>query len=267
MRQAKVRELLRSRQTVSIAELAAMFGVSEMTIRRDLNRLERTGQVRRTHGGVMPADRMVFEFDFAARRQANCRAKQAIAREALKLIEPVNRVILDTGTTTLELAHCLKGFSGLTVITPSLAVASELQFSEGIQTVLLGGLIRRGSPNLSGTVTENVLDMFAVDIAFQGADGIGVDGALYTADMRISRVDQKIRKRAERTYILADSSKIGRTALARHGFLQQVDGLITDDGIDPEHKGRLEELGANIVAVPSDRYTVRNNQRLRVPKE
>ena len=91
--------------------------------------------------------------------------------------------------------------------------------------------------------------MFAADVAFQGADGIGLDGALYNVDMRISRVDRRIRERAARTYVLADSTKVGRTALVRHSFLQQVDALITDAGIDPEHKRQLEQLGAKIIVV------------------
>jgi len=251
-RQAGIGEILQEKQGVSIPELAELFAVSEMTIRRDLGKLEQTGQVRRTHGGAVPAARMVFEFDFVSRRQSGRCAKQAIAGEALKLIQPGARMILDTGTTTLELAHLIRDLSDLTVITPSLAVASELQFSVGIQAVLLGGLIRKGSPDLTGIVTEAVLDMFAADIAFQGADGIGQDGALYTADMGIAKVDQKIRTRAQRTYILADSSKIGKTALARHGFIQQVDALITDDGIKDEDRRRFEKLGAEVIVVSTE---------------
>jgi DeoR/GlpR family transcriptional regulator of sugar metabolism len=130
-----------------------------------------------------------------------------------------------------------------------LAVASELQFSRSVQTVLLGGLIRRGSPDLTGSVTEGVLDMFAADIAFQGADGIGLDGSLYNADMGLARVDRKMRQQAERMYILADSSKIGKTALVRQSFLQDVDGLITDSGIAPGHRKAFKQLGVNVIVV------------------
>lgn len=249
-RQDRIGEMLRNQREISISRLAEMFSVSEMTIRRDLDRLEETGRIRRTHGGAIPAERMVFEFDFVSRRQANRLAKRAIARRALSHVPPGGRIILDTGTTTLELAYLLRGHKNLVVLTPSLAVASVLQFSEGVQTVLLGGLVRKGSPELTGLVTETVLDMFAADVAFQGADGIGLDGAMYTADLNIARVDQKIRSRAGRTFILADSSKIGKTALSRHGFLQQVDGLITDEGIDPDHRQQLESLGAYIEVVP-----------------
>ena len=249
MRQARIRQLLSEAPAVSIAELAGSFGVSEMTVRRDLSRLEHAGQVRRTRGGAMPAERMVFEFNFVARRQAHRQAKQAIAREAARRVRPGDRVILDTGTTTLELAQLLKDLTDLTVITPSLAVASELQFSEGIETVLLGGIVRRGRADLTGIVTEAVLDMFAADAAFQGADGVGLDGTLYTGDMQISQVDQKIRSRAERTFVLADSSKIGKSALVAHGALRDTAALITDDGISTKHRKALERAGGCIVVV------------------
>jgi DeoR/GlpR family transcriptional regulator of sugar metabolism len=230
LRLDRIRALLRNRQQLSIPELAEMFKVSEMTIRRDLDTLESNGHVRRTHGGAMPAERMVFEFDFAARRRIRRREKQAIAHEAVKLIRPGHRIILDTGTTVLEVAHLLREEKDLTVITPSLAVASLLQFSPNIQTVLLGGIVRPGSPDLTGPLTEGTLEMFAADLAFQGADGIGDDGAIYGEDIRIVQVDKKMRRRAERTYVLADSSKVGKTSLVVNGFIHEVDGLITDEG-------------------------------------
>jgi DeoR/GlpR family transcriptional regulator of sugar metabolism len=242
-------ELLKSSEHVSIPELAKTFGVSEMTARRDLEKLENDGQVRRTRGGAMPTEKMEFEFDFTQRRQTRQKEKQAIAKKALDFISPSQRIILDTGTTTLELAYLLRDFKDLTIITPSLAVASVLQFSPGIQTVLLGGIIRKGSPDLTGLVTESNLDMFAVDIAFQGADGIGADGTLYSNDMRIVKVDQKIRKRAAKSYILADSYKLGRTALATNGQVSEIDALITDKAIPEDLKKNFEDTGAKIITV------------------
>ena len=252
-RQTQIRTMLKADKQVSIPELASQFSVSEMTIRRDLDKLARDGQVRRTHGGAMPAERMVFEFDFASRRQAHRLQKQAIAREALRLIQPGQRLILDTGTTTLELAYALKDFQDITVITPSLAVASVLQFSPQIQTVLLGGIIQKGRPDLAGLVTEKNLEMFSADIAFQGADGIGLDGTLYTVDMRIVEVDRKIRQQAQRTFVLSDSSKIGKTALMTNGFLCEVEALITDDKITAPQKRTLEKEGAKIIAVKTQK--------------
>lgn len=242
-------DMLQAGEEVSIPELAVRFEVSEMTIRRDLDKLADSGMVRRTHGGAISTEKMAFEFDFVAQRKSHHIEKCAIAVEAAKYIEDGQRVILDTGTTTLELAHLLKDRVNLTVITPSLAVASELQFADGVQTVLLGGAVRKGRPDLTGIVAEAVLDMFSADIAFQGADGIGLDGALYTADMQVAAVDKKIRTRAKKTYVLADSSKIGETALTRHGFLHEVAGLITDSGISNKDKKRFEKLGAKVLTV------------------
>lgn len=248
-RRLKIRELLKTDQHVSISRLASMFTVSEMTIRRDLDKLEIAGQVRRTRGGAMPAERMDFEFDFALRRQAQNREKKAIAKKAFELIKPGQKIILDTGTTTLELAYLLRDSQDLTVITPSLAVASVLQFSSGVQTILLGGIIRTGSPDMTGPVTETNLDMFAADIAFQGTDGIGLDGTLYNGDLRLAKIDKKIRSRAEKTYILCDSTKIGKTALVTNGFICEVQALITDKRITVEHRAALEQMGANMILV------------------
>jgi len=245
----KIRQILLNKQRVDIAELAESFGVSEITVRRDLEKLEQHGLLQRTIGGAIPAERMAFDFNFAQRRQTRQKEKQAIVREALKVIQPGHRLILDTGTTTLELAYLLKDLRDVTVITPSLAVASVLQFSRNIQTILLGGIFRQGSADLTGSVTEDNLDMFAVDIVFQGADGIGLDGTLYNADLRLARVDQKMRQRAAATYILADSTKIGQTALVTNGYLQRVDALITDEKIEPEHEKTFREIGATVVPV------------------
>jgi DeoR/GlpR family transcriptional regulator of sugar metabolism len=248
-RQAQIRNVLKERGEADIGEMAAALGVSEMTIRRDLDRLEEGGYVRRTHGGAVLAERLLFEFGFTARRQTNHAAKAAIAAAAVKLIRPGDCLILDAGTTTLELARLLPAVPDLTVITPSLAVASELQFSERSQTILLGGILRRGNPDLAGEVSEAALDMLKADLAFQGADGIDEDGALYTADLRVAKLDQKIRLRATRTYVLADSSKVGRTALACHGRLQDVTGWITDAGIAAPTLARLRALGTPITVV------------------
>ncbi|HBG26932.1 MAG: hypothetical protein A2Y10_10635 [Planctomycetes bacterium GWF2_41_51] len=246
-RQNAICRMIKAGEVFDVSRLAKKFNVSDMTIHRDLNKLQNQGHITRTHGGVMPAERMEFEFDFAARRSANKKAKNAIAKKALEFIKPGSKIIIDTGTTTLELAYLLKDFSDLTVITPSLAVASILQFSAGVQTVLLGGILRKGSPDLTGVVAEKVLDMFMVDLAFQGADGIGLNGELFNADMRIAKVDQKIRRRAQKTYILSDSSKIGRTDLASNGTLSEAEAFITDSNITKERMAELEKTGTKII--------------------
>lgn len=246
-RQSQIRERFAAGPGVSVSELAREFDVSEMTIRRDLAVLEGQSHIQRTHGGAFLTQRMMLEFDYRGRREVNRAAKAAIAAEARKLVQPGQRLILDTGTTTLEFAALLKDGKDLTVITPSLAVASELQHAAGVEVILLGGVIRRGSPDLTGPVTENCLELFSADFAFQGADGIGDDGAVYNSDLRLARVDKLMRRVARRSCLLADHTKIGTTALARNGTLADVDIFITDTGAPAAVLKRFARLGPKIV--------------------
>lgn len=236
--------------------MARRLGVSEMTIRRDLEKLETNADVRRTRGGAVVAERTVFEFTYHERQRAQSARKEIIARAALEMIEPGQRVILDTGTTTLHLAALLKDRVNLTVITPSLAVASELQYSSGVEVVLLGGILRRRSPDLTGPLTEHCLDLFSADWAFQGAEAVGADGSVYNVDLQLAQVDRKMRSKAAKACLLVDSSKFGRTALIRNGTLADFDMIITDRSA-PENLRRLaRKMGARL-RVCATRQTAR----------
>ncbi len=226
-----LRGRLAADSSVTVSGMAADLGVSEMTIRRDMEKLAGTTDLRRTHGGAVVAERMVFEFNYLERQRGGLARKKAIAAEARKLVSPGDRVILDTGTTTLELARLLKDSEGVTVITPSLAVASELQFCGSVSVVLLGGVLHRGSPDLTGPVTEHCLELFAADWVFQGAEGIGKDGSVYNIDLQLARVDRLMRSKSARSCLLADSSKVGITALVRTARLADFDVFITDAGV------------------------------------
>ena len=246
-RQLRIRERLAEQPGVSVREISRELGVSEMTIRRDFSALEQDAVVRRTHGGVVLTPRMMLEFDYRERRERNGAAKRAIAAEARRLVRPGHRLILDTGTTTLELAALLKDGRDLTVITPSLAVASELQHAPGVEVILLGGIIRRGSPDLTGPVTEHCLELFSADLAFQGAEGVGEDGLIYNTDLRLARVDKLMRKLARQSCLLADHTKIGVTGLARCGSLADVDVFITDSGAPAPALRRFARFKTRII--------------------
>lgn len=246
-RQARIRERFATQPSVSVSDLAREFQVSEMTIRRDLNALETEARIQRTHGGAIVKERMILEFDYRDRRERHQAEKRAIAREARKLVQSGQRLILDNGTTTLELAGLLKDCEELTVITPSLAVASELQHAPGVEVILLGGVVRQGSPDLTGPVTEHCLRLFSVDFAFQGADGIGGDGSIYTSDLQMAKVDMLMRGIAKHSCLLADSSKIGQTALARCGSMSDVQYFITDQNAPAAALRRFEKQGPAVV--------------------
>ncbi len=244
-----IRNQLAQSSSISISEISGRLGVSEMTIRRDLAILEKSSDVRRTHGGAVVAERMAFEFNYLTRQRERLKEKQAIAAAARKLVEPGQRLILDTGTTTLQLATFLKDCDGLTVITPSLAVASELQFSENIDVVLLGGILHRGSPDLTGPVTEHCLELFSADWVFQGVEALGRDGSAYNVNLQLAQVDRLMRKKATRSCLLADSSKIGQTALVKNGSLADFDVLITDRAVPREYLKMARKMTKEVILV------------------
>ena len=172
VRQKQMCELIAQRGECSIEQLMERFGVSGMTVRRDLQSLADQGKVIRTHGGAAMAERISFEFEFLNRVRENHAAKEAIAAAAAAQIKDGESVMLDSGTTTLELAKRLRGRPGLTVITSSLPIAAQLQYDQQIEVLLLGGRLRASSPDLAGALTESNLETLRADVAFLGADAV-----------------------------------------------------------------------------------------------
>ena len=249
VRLRKIRQALKRSPGVSVSAMARQLQVSEMTIRRDLEKMQQAADVRRTHGGAVLAERTVFEFSYQERQRALQAEKKSIAQAARALIAEKQRIILDTGTTTLHLARLLKDAKDLTVITPSLAVASELQYAPGVSVVLLGGVIHPGSPDLTGPLTEHCLDVFSADWAFQGAEAIGVDGSVYNTDLQLAQVDRKMREKALRSCLLADSGKFGNTALIRSGTLEDFDILITDKNAPKPLAALARKMSCRMISI------------------
>ena len=235
-------ELLRADE-VSIDELAGRFNVSGMTVRRDLELLESRGDVIRTHGGAALAQRLTFEFSFREKQNRNNQQKSCIARQAAGYIEDGQVVILDTGTTTLEIARQMMDRRNVTVITTSLAIVSALQFAAGVRTVLLGGFLRGGSPDLHGPLTEQNVEMFRADVAFMGADAVDLDGNTYADDLQVVNLDRKMAAHAARVVVVADSSKFGRNGMCRIFSPEDYDAIISDGGLSKDVVKRFARRG------------------------
>lgn len=234
-----IREQLMKADAVSIEKLARKFKVSGMTIRRDLDFLETQGDVIRTRGGAALAKRLTFEFAFREKQNQNQQQKASIAQQAVKHVKDGQVITLDTGTTTLQIARELVGRRKIRVITTSLAIVSQLQFAGGIEVVLLGGLLRGGSPDIHGPLTEQNVELFKTDIAFMGADAIDADGNTYTDDLRVVTLDRKMAANSKRVIVVANSQKFGRTAMCKVFEPRDYDLIISDSGIDKEKARRL----------------------------
>lgn len=227
-----IRKELLKVETISTEALSKQFGVSGMTIRRDLETLESLGEVVRTHGGAALAQKLTFEFSFHRKSSAGLDQKKRIAREAVRHIRNGQVVILDTGTTTLQIARALVGQRSVRVITTSLAIVSELQFSADIEVILLGGMLRDGSPDLHGPLTEQAIEQLTADVAFIGADAIDAKGNVYTGDLRVINIDRKIASNSDQVIVVADSSKFGQTAMCKIFDTKGYSMIISDSGVD-----------------------------------
>lgn len=253
-RQRQIVEILTTRGECSVEALSTRLGVSAMTIRRDLADLAAAGKVIRTHGGATAVEQVRFEFDFLGRMRSHEVAKRAIAKAAAQYVEDGQTVMLDSGTTTLALAQQLRGRRRLTLITTSLPIASTLQSAPGVEVLLLGGYLRRNSPDLIGALTELNLENLRADLAFIGADGVDDRGGLYNESLEVGRMLQRMVAGAAAVWAVADSSKIGRTGLMRFGAAADLKGLITDNGISAVQATSLRKAGVNLV-IANERST------------
>lgn len=234
---------------VSIPELSTLLGVSQVTVRRDLQRLEREGYVVKTYGGAVSTDRVAFEFSFQKKLQRNVAEKERIGRYAAGLVEEGEAVFLDNGTTTLQIAYNLRTRHNIKVVTNSLCVVYALEPAEGIELILLGGIVRRGWNDLYGPLTEKAIAELHVDKAFVGADGVSSEAGFTAADLRTARPTELVVRSAKKVIAVADHTKVGRVAFVRFASLEDVDMLITSRGIGEEEIRELEQEGLKVIVV------------------
>ena len=223
---------VRTQGAASAEELSRSLGVSVETIRRDLRDLRNQGLLNRVHGGAM-ASRRTSEGSFAARSTLNLARKQAIAAFAASLVGAEETIVIDTGTTPLELARALPASFHGRVLTNSVPVAAALCDRNDIELLLCGGQIRPGDGACSGTHAAAFFADFYADKAFLGAGGVHPEAGLtdyYPAEAAVRRT---ITAHSAATYVLADSSKLGVIAVYRVCTLDQLTAVITDDQETP----------------------------------
>jgi DeoR family transcriptional regulator, fructose operon transcriptional repressor len=243
---------VRSATAVSAEALARRFAVSVETIRRDLRSLERDGLLDRVYGGATrPAGRS-SEGSFAVRSVRNIERKRAIATLAASLIEPEETIIIDVGTTALEVARALPlAFRGR-VLTNSVPAAMDLSARSDIELLISGGQVRVGDGACSGAHSDGFFGEFYADRAFLGSGGVHPDAGLtdyYPSEVVVRRT---IIAHTAACYVLADSSKLGLIAVRRVCPLDQITAIITDDQADPDLVSGLEGAGATILIAPAE---------------
>ncbi|MHB1628023.1 MAG: DeoR/GlpR family DNA-binding transcription regulator [Bacilli bacterium] len=227
VRQHKIVELIMQKRSVQIGELRDLFEVSEETIRRDLKKLESDSILKRTHGGAVVNEEAHVVPSFTLRSQQNLPAKQQIALAAAKLVPENGTVMLDSGSTTLEIARQLVN-RHVTVLTNDLNIAVELSQSLHLQLVVLGGVQQKGGYSLNGPECVERIRRYTVDLVFLGTGGIGFRQGLTTATSAEAEVKRAMMEAAEDIYCVADASKLGKAALVSYAQPDEVKAILTD---------------------------------------
>lgn len=264
-RRALILDEVRRRGGVRVNELTQRLGVSDMTVRRDLDALARLGALEKVHGGAVPvegAEPTGHEPGFEEKTGREPAAKEEIARAAASLVTAGSAVALSGGTTTYALARVLAGVPDLTVVTNSVRVADVLHTGRspeggeaGGPTVVLTGGVRTPSDSLVGPVADRAIAALHFDLLFLGVHGISVEAGLSTPNLAEAETNRRLVASARRVVVVADHTKWGTVGLSSFASLSEVDVLVTDAALPAATRAELSELPLRLVVAGEEGAT------------
>lgn len=232
---------------VTVSDLVKEFGVSEMTIRRDLDILENQGLLRRVHGGAVSQRGRSYEPPFLLRAGEFLENKRRIGMAAASLIQNGDSITLDVGTTTLEIARNLHAKQDLTIITPSLQIANELVNHPGIRIILTGGILRTGELSMVGHLAERIFDEFFVDKLFLGAGAVDIKTGASEFNIEDALVKRAMSKTAKQVILVADSSKFNQVAFTSVIQLASINTIVTDKDLNENTASQIQAEGVELI--------------------
>ncbi|MBC7949040.1 MAG: DeoR/GlpR transcriptional regulator [Chitinophagaceae bacterium] len=240
---------LKKEGKVNVLELCEELNVSSVTIRKDLKLLEDKQLLFRTHGGGTLINPYTTDRHVNEKEKIRAGEKMEIGAWAASLVEPNDCIIIASGTTVLSLARNIRPKGNLTVITAALNVAMELNHHPSIEVLVLGGILRKSSSSATGNYAEKILDDFSCSKLFLGVDGIDIEFGLTTTNVTEAQLNRKMIAVAQKTIVLADSSKFGKRGFGRICGLEDVEQIITDKGISDHMVEKLKGLGIEVTIV------------------
>jgi DeoR/GlpR family transcriptional regulator of sugar metabolism len=246
-RREKILELIREDGQAKVLDLSRIFKVTEVTIRQDLERLEQDGYIIREHGGAFLKNIDLDVRNLILQNQENLAEKQAIAKKALEFIKEGDSIILDSGSTTTEIAKLITGYSNLTVITNAINIALILGAQNGVNLIVTGGEFKAPTLSLTGQKAADFFQNLHVDKLFLATAGIALKSGLTYPGISDICVKRAMIESANETYLVADSTKVGKNAFASLGALSLIDYLITDSKIKPEEVEWLKTYDVKFV--------------------
>ncbi|MFQ6393604.1 DeoR/GlpR family DNA-binding transcription regulator [Nocardia sp. KC 131] len=248
-RQQAIATLIGQRGRVSVADLSEQYGVTTETVRRDLAVLDRTGLIRRVHGGAVPAAALTaIELGTTEREHSRAAEKDRIAKAALEFLPPTGgSALFDAGTTTTRLAALMPADRELVAVTNSVPIAARLSGMTGLHLHLLGGRVRGLTQAAVGPEALRVLAEMRVDVAYIGTNALSTAHGLSTPDFDEAAVKRAMIASAHRVVVVADSTKVGREDLVRFAAIDEIDVLVTDTDLLPSVHNELTDCGIEVV--------------------
>jgi len=248
-RRIKIIESLKKNGQVNVKELSDVLGVTGVTIRNDLAQLEKKRLLIRARGGAILVEQnhMGEDFPLSDKQKKHLFEKGEIGKKAAELIEESNTIIIDSGSTTYELAKNLKKFNDLTVITNALNVAVLLAEYKNINVIVPGGILKKNSLSLAGILAEKGFKDYFCDKLFLGVDGFDLDFGISTPNLEEAHLNQIMITLSKEVIVVADSSKFQKRGFAFIAPVNKINTVVTDKGISSEHKMKLENLGVKVI--------------------
>jgi len=248
-RHNQILEKLKKEGSVNVVDLCEKMNVSSVTIRKDLQLLEDKSLLFRTHGGATLSNPYIADRSVNEKFSLQTSEKENIATFAAGMIERNDCILVASGTTVQYFAKKINAVGTLTVVTSALNVALELIHHPGIEVIQLGGIIRKTSSSVTGVYAENALSDFSCSKLFLGVDGIDPEFGLTTSNMMEAQLNRKMIATAQKTIVLADSSKFGKRGFGRICGLEDIEQIITDGRISDHQVKILESIGIEVTIV------------------
>jgi len=250
-RRRETLKVLEEQRRVTVEGLSERFQVSAVTIRSDLEHLASEGLLVRSHGGAIPPLGPQTEYPLQIKKTLHRAEKIRIGRAAAQLIQPGQTVILDSGTTTAELARAIKQNNNmtLTVITHALNIAQELVDAPNISVIMIGGVLRHVSGSFVGPQAERMMSELHADHLFLAVDGLDPQTGPSTPDVLEAQLNAVMMRMAKEVTVITDATKLGRRSLSVIGDMGHVHRVITDDRVDEEMACQLRALGIEVLIV------------------
>ena len=250
-RRALILQLLEQKEEVLVTDLSRDTGISEVTIRKDLTILQNRHLLLRTRGGAMrkPVENTSEDIAITRKRMFNFKEKERIGEEAARLINDGDFIMLDSGTTTLEVARNLDRFTHLRILTNAMNIATELVAYKRFDVVLLGGNVRVNSHSMVGPLALSVLRNFSGYKLFLGVDSFSIENGISTPDLEEALLNQVMIQQAGKVYAVFDSSKFNKRSFVHIANANQLDCIITDRAIPTGIPSKLKSLGVEVRAV------------------